>query len=131
MEAETIRDYWRLRPHAPAIGTELCPAVEIEEGRAREFHFGRGRNMFRMFVIRHEGVLRGYLNLCPHFSLPLNHELDQFMVDGVIVCVQHFARFRPDDGTCIDGACDDSRLDAVPVYEDVDRLVRVGEAKPA
>ncbi|WP_232492691.1 Rieske (2Fe-2S) protein [Novosphingobium kaempferiae] len=122
-------DYWRLRPNAPLIGTDLCPADAITEGRAREFRFGRGRSMFRMFVVRHEGALRGYLNLCPHFSLPLNHEPDQFMIDGVILCVQHFARFSPLDGLCIDGACEGSHLDAVPVTVGTDGILRIGDGE--
>jgi len=123
-------DYWRLRPHAPAIGTPLCPSGHVPEGSAKEFQFGHRRSMFRMFVVRHEGVARGYLNLCPHFSLPLNHEPDQFMVDGLIVCVQHFARFKPADGLCIDGACEGSHLDAVPVHDGPDGLLRIGTAAP-
>lgn len=121
-------EYWRLRPHAPPLGAELCPADQIAEGQAKEFQFGRGRNVFRMFVIRHDGLARAYLNLCPHFSLPLNREPDQFMVDGLIVCLQHFARFKPADGLCIDGACEGSRLDTVPIHETESGVLRIGAA---
>lgn len=34
---------------------------------------------------------------------------------GHIRCVQHFAIFRPDDGVCVSGACEGSRLDPVGI----------------
>nr|WP_279388917.1 Rieske 2Fe-2S domain-containing protein [Sphingomonas sp. PP-F2F-A104-K0414] len=83
---------------------------------AKEYRFGRGRSAFSMFVVRiGETEVRGYLNLCPHFSLPLNHGPDQFVHLGHIRCVQHFAIFRPDDGVCVSGACEGSRLDPVGI----------------
>lgn len=85
--------------------------------------------MFRMFVIRHKNLLLAYLNICPHFALPLNHEPHSFMAEGHILCVQHFARFRPQDGLCIEGACEGSRLDAIPLYQDADGTLRIGNAE--
>ncbi|API58627.1 hypothetical protein BSL82_04295 [Tardibacter chloracetimidivorans] len=111
------RDYWSLRPNAPAVGTPLCAAAAIPHGAAREFRFGRGRSAFRMFVVRSRASFRGYLNLCPHFSLALNHEPDAFVFDGYIRCSRHFAEFRLDDGLCVSGACVDNRLIAVPISE--------------
>jgi len=117
--------YWRLRPNAPQPGAPLGPAEEIAEGSAREYSFGRGRSAFRMFVVRHLREYRGYLNICPHFSLPLNHEPDAFMSDGLIVCTRHFARFRPLDGMCVEGACEGSHLDPVPVEIGADGMLRI------
>jgi nitrite reductase/ring-hydroxylating ferredoxin subunit len=69
-----------------------------------------------MFVVRlSDGGVRGYLNLCPHYSLPLNHEPDQFLDGDFIRCKQHFAQFRMDDGSCVSGACEGSRLDAIAI----------------
>lgn len=111
------RGAWRSRPNAPEPGTVLGAAQEVPEGGAREYRFGRGRSAFGMFVVRTGGSVRGYLNLCPHFSLPLNHARDHFVVDGQIMCFQHFARFRLQDGFCFEGACEGRHLDPVPVIE--------------
>jgi nitrite reductase/ring-hydroxylating ferredoxin subunit len=110
-------DYWSLRPNAPALGTALCAAAAIPQGAAREFRLGRGRSAFSMFVVRSHTGFHGYLNLCPHFSLPLNHEPDAFVFDGHIRCSQHFAEFRIEDGLCVSGACVDSHLITVPISE--------------
>lgn len=85
-------------------------------GAAKEYRFGRGRSAFSMFVVRLEGgAVRAYLNLCPHYSLPLNHAPDQFLHGSDILCVQHFALFRADTGACFSGACEGRSLMAIPV----------------
>ena len=107
---------WRRHPHAPAMGTELGPADAIPDGQGREFTFGPAHDLFRMFVVRRGADVFGYLNVCPHFSLPLNYRADQFTTrDGEILCSMHFALFRFDDGVCIEGACPGRALDSVPV----------------
>jgi len=107
---------WRRHPHAPSPGTELGPAGAIPDGQGREFAFGPEPDAFRMFVVRRGGEVFGYLNVCPHFSLRLNHRPDQFTTrDGEILCSMHFALFRMEDGVCIEGACPGRALDPVPV----------------
>ena len=110
-------DYWRLRPRAPAIGTVVAPLDAVPDRQGREFLFGRGSAAFSMFVVRHGEMVRGYLNLCPHFSLKLNQRGDEFVnADGSLIrCTMHFAEFRIEDGLCIAGACEGSFLDPVPV----------------
>ena len=107
---------WRRHVHAPAPGTELGAAEAIPDGQGREFRFGPAYDAFRMFVVRRGARVFGYLNICPHLSLPLNYRPDQFTTgDGEILCSMHFALFRFDDGVCIDGACPGRALDPVPV----------------
>jgi nitrite reductase/ring-hydroxylating ferredoxin subunit len=108
---------WALRPFAPAPGTSLAPLAEIPDGGVKEFSFGVGLNIWRMFALRRGETLYGYLNLCPHYSLPLNHRENEFMSrDGTkIMCRQHLALFRVEDGACLDGACDGRSLDHVPL----------------
>ena len=111
-------DYWRLRPRAPAIGAVVAPLEAVPDRRGREFQFGRGSAAFSMFVVRHGETVRGYLNLCPHFSLKLNQRGDEFVnPDGSLIrCTMHFAEFRIEDGLCVAGACEGSFLDPVPVH---------------
>lgn len=118
---------WRLRPNAPPAGHPLCAVDALPEGAAREFVFGAGVSAFSMFAVRRSGRVHAYLNLCPHFSLPLNQRRDAFLTpDGDrLMCTQHLAVFRIEDGVCVEGACVGGRLEpiAVAVEAGVVRIV--------
>lgn len=108
---------WKALPNAPKPGQALGTLKEIGPG-GREFMFGRGLAAFRMFVVRLEGnAVRGYVNRCPHYSLPLNHQADEFLTRdrSRIMCRQHLALFDLNDGVCIDGACEGNGLTLVEV----------------
>jgi nitrite reductase/ring-hydroxylating ferredoxin subunit len=115
---ETVANaIWAGRPNAPAPGARLGPLEAVADGGAKEYVFGAGINRFRMFVVRRGCDAYGYLNLCPHYSLPLNHREDEFLTRGgdSIMCRQHLALFRIEDGACLGGACEGRALEAVPV----------------
>ncbi len=122
------RHYWRCRPGAPASGTILGPLGAILDGQGREFAFGGGKAPFRMFVVRQGERAWGYVNVCPHFSLPLNYRPDEFMSsDGtLIMCTMHFALFRIEDGLCVDGTCVGHYLDPVPLTTDANGILAIG-----
>ena len=114
------------RPQAPPVGTVLGPMDQLVDGTGREFVFGAGLNAFRMLVVRQGSRVFGYVNLCPHYSLPLNVRADEFLSrDGTrIMCRRHLAIFAIEDGLCIDGACIGSALDRVPLQIDtLDQLI--------
>ncbi len=117
--AQTGQDfsYWRTRPRAPLPGTRLGPVSALGPEGTKEFVFGVGPSAFRMFVVYCEGRINGYLNLCPHYSSPLNIEDDKFLSpDGdALMCRRHFALFRIEDGMCFSGACVGKALDRIPV----------------
>ena len=117
---------WRTRPRAPLPGTVLCPLDDIPDGDAREFVFGRGTTVFSMFVVRKGDSVYGYLNICPHYSSPLNYRAGRFLNDDQtrIRCTMHFAEFRIEDGLGVAGAAVNCWLDPVPV-EVVDGLVAI------
>ena len=119
--------YWRLRPRAPLPGAVLGPLAEIDEASGREYVFGRGKSAFSMFAVRRGGQVWGYLNLCPHFSLPLNCRAGQFMNESAtrIRCSMHFAEFRIEDGYCLTGAAEACFLDPVPLVVDAGGLVSI------
>lgn len=109
---------WRTRPRAPMVGTVLGPLEELTVGQAKEYVFGRGTTVFSMFVVRQGGDrVYGYLNLCPHYSQPLNYRSGAFMNDeGTrIRCTMHFAEFQVEDGYGVSGAAEKCWLDPVPV----------------
>ncbi|MBF9033179.1 Rieske 2Fe-2S domain-containing protein [Rhodobacterales bacterium HKCCE2091] len=122
---------WRTRPRAPMPGTVLGPLSDIADGGAKEYVFGRGTTVFSMFVVRKGQAAYGYLNLCPHYSSPLNRKSDRFMNDDGtrIRCSAHFAEFRIEDGYGIAGAAERCWLDPVPV-EVVDGEMRLAAPAP-
>jgi nitrite reductase/ring-hydroxylating ferredoxin subunit len=85
----------------------LCRAEEIGEGQARGFVVGEGAARHDVIVVRRHGVLRAYLNSCPHQGTPLETFADKFLSsDGkLFVCSTHGARFRVEDGVCVSGPC--------------------------
>ena len=103
---------WRTRPRAPMPGTVLAPLEELADGAAKEFVF-RGQAVF------------GYLNICPHYSSPLNHRAGHFLnEDGSrIRCTMHFAEFRIEDGFGVAGAAQNCWLDPVPVHVEDGNIV--------
>jgi nitrite reductase/ring-hydroxylating ferredoxin subunit len=109
---------WRTRPRAPMPGTTLGALDTIPNGQAKEYVFGRGTTVFSMFVVRRGSAVYGYLNVCPHYSSPLNCRDGQFMSeDGSrIRCTMHFAEFRIEDGYGIAGAAEGCWLDPIPVH---------------
>jgi nitrite reductase/ring-hydroxylating ferredoxin subunit len=111
---------WRTRPRAPLPGTPLGPLNEVPDGEANEYRFGRGTTVFSMFVVRRAGRVFGYLNICPHYSSPLNHREGQFLSDDKsrIRCTMHYAEFRIEDGYGVCGAAEGCWLDPVPVHVD-------------
>ncbi|HUK58403.1 MAG TPA: Rieske (2Fe-2S) protein [Stellaceae bacterium] len=92
--------------------TLLCRADEIPEGSGRGFRLGSGTEQVAVFVVRTAGVLRGYVNSCPHIGTPLDWLPDRFFDKSGehLLCGTHGALFRPEDGLCVRGPCVGMRL---------------------
>lgn len=96
----------------------LCKLEELAEGQSRGFDpLQQGEDS--LFALRSEGVVRVYLNSCPHLDVPLQYRKDRFMsADGArIICYAHGAQFLPDTGLCVYGPCLGERLPAVAWVE--------------
>jgi nitrite reductase/ring-hydroxylating ferredoxin subunit len=93
----------------------VCRAEDVPEGCARGFIIGEGRERRDVVLVRRLGVLRAYLNSCPHQGTPLETFPDKFLnEDGsLFVCSTHGARFRVGDGLCVSGPCEGRSLRAV------------------
>ena len=98
-------------------GQRLCQADEVGEGKGRGFRLGTGTDQTAVFVIRRGGVLRGYVNSCPHIGTPLDWLPDRFFTrDGQhLLCGTHGALFRPQDGLCVRGPCLGHSLQPAPI----------------
>ena len=91
--------------------TFICSLAEIPENRAK----GLVVNERALLVIKKDGVVRVYLNHCPHHGTPLDWMPDQFMdhQGKHLQCSTHGALFRVDDGECIAGPCQGESLEAL------------------
>jgi len=108
---------WREHRYAPAPGTALCRVDAIRPGACKELRYGEGDAALNLLLYRDESHVRAFVNLCPHFSLPLNARPDRFLLlaDARIMCAYHCAVFRLDDGRCIAGPAEGMSLEAVPI----------------
>jgi nitrite reductase/ring-hydroxylating ferredoxin subunit len=100
-------------------GHVLCRSDEVAEGSARGFVFGDGAERREFVLVRKWGVLRAYVNSCPHQLTPLETFPEKFLnEDGTLfVCSTHGARFRIEDGVCVSGPCEGKSLAALGVIE--------------
>jgi nitrite reductase/ring-hydroxylating ferredoxin subunit len=73
-----------------------------------------------ILVGRVEGRLKAYWNVCPHRLVPLDlGGLPPRSDDGkYLLCHQHGALFRPEDGVCIEGPCAGEGLREVKILAD-------------
>lgn len=96
----------------------LCAADEVAEGQAIECSDPRDEAGGTLIVLRCNGQVQAYLNVCPHAGRPLNWAPGRFLyAHGQLVCAAHGASFRPEDGQCIGGPCRGDSLRRVPVVE--------------
>ncbi len=101
----------------PPPGTPLCPLAELADPGARGFSYRSGEQIFRGFIVRHGGAVRGWIDRCPHLGLPLTLGDDRYLTrqGDLILCCSHGALFRPDTGACLSGPCAGQALKPWPV----------------
>lgn len=70
-------------------------------------------------IIRYNGQLHAYRNVCPHRPLPLDYGDGEFLDDECryLLCRNHAALFEPESGLCVDGPCTGASLKKFPVSE--------------
>lgn len=97
------------------MSVAVCRADDVAEGQARSFIIGEGVARRDVILVRRGGVVRAYVNSCPHQGTPLETFPDRFLNhDGsLLICSTHGARFRVEDGACISGPCLGKALGAV------------------
>jgi nitrite reductase/ring-hydroxylating ferredoxin subunit len=81
--------------------------AEIDEPGAMEFRVGDVDWPFRGIVVRWQGEVHAYANVCAHLGHPLNLDADKFFTaeQTLLVCASHGAVFEPDTGKCVGGPC--------------------------
>ena len=95
-------------------GARLCRLSEIPDPGGKGF---APPDRPRFFVVRAGGLLRGYVNSCPHQGVNLDWRPDTFLTveRDLIQCATHGARFIIDTGECVAGPCIGRSLTPVAV----------------
>jgi nitrite reductase/ring-hydroxylating ferredoxin subunit len=85
----------------------ICRLADVENPGTRAFTIGGGDWPLRGFLVRSGGVVRAYLNRCPHAGHPLDLIPGRFLTaDGsLILCSSHGALFEKATGFCVAGPC--------------------------
>lgn len=98
----------------------LCHEREIPEGKARGFDL-HDKGTDSLFLVRFEGQIYAWRNACPHIhDAPMAWRKDGYMnpAGTHVVCHAHGARFAPDSGLCVGGACLGRSLTPVAIETD-------------
>jgi nitrite reductase/ring-hydroxylating ferredoxin subunit len=91
-------------PQPLRAGDILCRLSEIAEpGSKGPFIVELDTEEIEIFLVRTDGNVRAFVNVCPHRYLPLNWKNDSFLtLDKTrILCVVHAALFDTDSGDCL------------------------------
>lgn len=118
---------WHELPSAPEPGSALGNREDIPDGGGREVVFGQDKEACRILLLRRGESVWAYLNVCPHFSIPLNFEPQKFLTfDGeILMCAHHTAFFNFEDGHCFDGPCQGAHLTAVETETSATGEIRI------
>jgi nitrite reductase/ring-hydroxylating ferredoxin subunit len=97
---------------------------DIDDPGALESSVGVGDWPFRGLIVRWQGRVFAYVNICPHQRHPLNLTPRGFFTPDrdALICSSHGARFAPDTGLCIRGPCSGRSLDPLPCRVDGDTV---------
>lgn len=108
----------------------ICRVDEIEDPGARGFLPGERQD--QVFVVRRDGGIYVYLNLCPHQAQALELRKDHYLnaAKTEVICYAHGAHFDIASGECIDGVCEGQFLIEVPHRIEDGQLV-IGRELPA
>ncbi len=79
----------------------------VDGGRGLRFDASVGGRPATCFVLRHRGVVVGYLNRCAHVAMELDWQPGVFFdAEGeFVMCATHGALYDPASGRCVGGAC--------------------------
>jgi ribosomal protein L11 methyltransferase len=109
--------------HPPPRRAVLTPAQRDEVARGRFVRVGGP--LGGALVGRVDGTWRAYVNECRHRELPLDLGVRSPMSDDGrhLLCHQHGALYRLDDGMCTVGPCAGASLEPLEVREEGDAIL--------
>lgn len=103
----------------------LCRLSEVADGGSAAFEPLIDGVPTRLMAIRSGDRVVVYKNDCPHLGWPLDIVPGRFLdaTGRHILCTNHGALFRIDDGVCVKGPCIGAGLAAVPCQVEDDAVV--------
>lgn len=107
----------------------ICASRELVDcGRGVRFQVEYFGETVPAFVVRHRGIVRGYLNRCAHVALELDwREGEFFDADGHdLICSAHGAVYDAANGRCLGGPCGGAPLVALRLVEREGRVYFLG-----
>ncbi len=92
----------------------LCRLDDIADGGSAGFAIETAAGHRALMAVRRGDKVHVYVNSCPHNRAPLDFTPGKFLShDGAyILCSNHGALFRIQDGFCVAGPCAGDRLAA-------------------
>ena len=105
----------RAAEKAPELEGGLCRLNDLPDGGSNGFFTETGDGRLLYMAIRRGDEVFVYENKCPHTGMPLDFQPGRVLTsDGaLILCSNHGAKFRIEDGFCVSGPCQGDRLRAV------------------
>lgn len=103
----------------------VCASADLsDKGKGVRFSVTVSGEDATGFVVRHHGVVQGYLNRCAHVPVELDwNEGEFFESSGVyLVCSVHGAMYTPEAGRCIFGPCRGKQLRKLQIVEENDQV---------
>lgn len=91
----------------------------IEGGAGVRFQVLLEQRPASAFVVRYQGVVHAYLNVCAHRGVELDWEQGQFFDVKCrwLICSAHGALYEPASGHCVSGPCQGLSLISLPIDE--------------
>ena len=102
------------------VAIRICASDElIEGGDGVRFPVGTRDGQTTAFVVRYQGVARGYLNRCAHVGVELDWDRGKFFDRSglYLMCATHGAVYAPDTGRCSGGPCRGQGLRVIRIEE--------------
>jgi nitrite reductase/ring-hydroxylating ferredoxin subunit len=86
--------------------------TSIPDGQAISRSLGDGERTLPVILVRDGGMVRAYLNSCPHAGVRLDWRPDDFLdhTGSYLLCSMHGALFERSSGECVAGPCRGARL---------------------
>jgi nitrite reductase/ring-hydroxylating ferredoxin subunit len=113
-------------------------ALRIDAGRRSELRSGivrliqlppqpNGLPQEAIVLLDAAGMLRAYVNRCQHLPIPLDGGSGRFLTDDgrFLQCGTHGARYRLEDGMCVDGPCGGRALESLEFEVQGDAIVLI------
>jgi len=108
----------------------ICASADLAEGgKGVRFALASQGGEEKGFAVRHGGIVRAYVNRCPHAWTELDWNPGEFYEETglYLVCSTHGALFQPHNGSCVAGPCRGASLEPLEVREQDGRVLLLND----